>query len=285
MSAKTEAAAVRLGDAIKALLGHPAMERIAELGPALPEDFEEPVACARCRDTGYLRRNVGPDDPNFGKLLECNCAVVQERIQRRLERLWADTDIPPAKREYTLESLAEIDSTRAAFAADLRAWQANPVRWLVLLGPKGTAKSGGAISLLLEHIRNGGSGRYVSVPALLKGIRKTYKPGSDGDEDEALQVLIDAGLLVLDDLGVEKLTEWGQEKLWYVIDKRDGLNTRDDPHPTIITTNLSISELPTYLDPHARTWDRIRGWADIIQTRGDSVRGRAPRRPQSDLPF
>lgn len=274
----------RLDVAMQKVLTHPMAVKLLSAGPLLPEDYYAP-ACGRCGDTGYLvRRDVQPGEPGFGQLVPCTCEVAQARIQARLDRIWAQTDIPPSKREYTLESLAAIDSTRAKLAADLREWSEQVSRWLVILGPKGTCKSGGAIAVLLEHIRNGGSGRYVSVPELLKGIRKTYRADSPGDEDEALQPLIEAGLLVLDDLGVEKLTEWGQEKLWYVIDKREGLNTAANPHRTIITTNLSLATLPPYLDPHARTWDRIRGVAAIMETRGDSVRGNR-RRPQGELPF
>src|SRR5688500_36305 len=45
--------------------------------------IDEPPACPRCKDIGFLRRNVPAGDPEFGQMSICPCKkqVVAERRQ------------------------------------------------------------------------------------------------------------------------------------------------------------------------------------------------------------
>jgi DNA replication protein DnaC len=79
--------------------------------------------------------------------------------------------------------------------------------------------------------------------------------------------------LVLDDIGTAQLTKWGQEKLWWVVNERDLHHRAEAPRTTVVTTNLTLPKLAAHLDEEGRTWDRIRGWATLIETTGRSQRG------------
>lgn len=248
-----------------------ALERLAPA--ALADDTappsDEPTGCQRCRGAGYLRRDVLPGDQEFGKLVECSCELGSERVQRRQDRIWAETLVPPRMVAYSLTSLAQRD---ASLAARLRAWQQTD-RWLVLWGPKGTCKTGAAAALLTEHVRAGGTGLFVKPARFLERIRRTYNQPEGPGEAEVLQSLIDAPLLVLDDLGTEVLTRWGKEKLFTVVDERSEHHLLGSPRRTIVTTNLTIPALAGHMDDEGRVWDRIRDWADVIETSGESQRG------------
>lgn len=235
-----------------------------------PEHEEEPPACSRCRDIGLMRPNVLPDDPSFGNLIECGCEAGQARAKRRQDRIWSEALVPPRMAAYSLDTLAVRD---ADLADKLRAWQ-DTDRWLVLWGPKGTCKTGAAAALLVEHVKAGGSGLFVKPARFLERIRRTYNSGEGPGEAEVLQTLIDAPMLVLDDVGTELLTKWGKEKLFTVIDEREERHQHGSPRRTIVTSNLSIEKLAAHLDDEGRAWDRIRGWADVIETSGESQRGR-----------
>lgn len=66
---------------------------------------------------------------------------------------------------------------------------------------------------------------YISVPKLLRKIRSTYNQGSDVTEEQILNVLETTDLLVLDDLGAENNSDWTEERLFDIIDSRQGLST------------------------------------------------------------
>jgi hypothetical protein len=247
-------------------------EEAAVAGPSVRWDGRDPnAACDRCRGAGYVRRDVPPGDPDFGRLFDCVCEIGQARAKKRQDRIWSETLVPPRMAKYTLDSLAKRPD-RAGLAERLRVWQRSG-RWLVLFGSKGTCKTGSAVALLMEHVAAGGSGLYVVLPTFLQRIRKTYGDRDSVDEDEVLKTLIDAPFLVLDDVGTAALTPWGQEKVFTVVNERDGHQLVDSPRITVLTTNLTPKALEKHLDPEGRTWDRIRGWADQIELTGESQRG------------
>ena len=229
---------------------------------ATPESSPDPE-CSRCRDVGFLRRNVSADHPEFGRPIECPCGLMAAR--RRL-RIWEASQIPVSFQGFTLESYAER-SGRHELVAMLRAWQQG-ARWLVLVGDIGVGKSGIAAALLLEWMRSGQSGLYLVTPTFLSRLRATYREnGDDVDELTVLASVISVPLLVLDDLGTARLSEWGQEKLFTVINERAAAGRR-----TIVTSNLLVSDgaLEAHIGP--RTWDRIRGNADVLELTGESLR-------------
>lgn len=231
--------------------------------------MDEPVAnCSRCGDSGLLRRDVPASDPHFGKPIECPCGIM---ASRRRMRIWRASQVPPTMLDYTLDTFANLTG-KAELVADLRAWQASD-RDALFVGPVGLGKTGLAVAMLLEAMRQGTTGLYVVAPTFLSRIRATYHRASDRDEGvdelDVLESLIGVNLLVLDDLGKVALTEWGQEKLFTVVNERYLYGRR-----TIYTSNLDVDDgaLEQHLWP--ATWDRIRGRADIFALTGDSLRGR-----------
>lgn len=250
----------------------------ATFSPAAPPAAkdDDPPACPHCHGSGYLRRDVPPEDPRFGRPAECfTCGTVQTR---RMARIWASSQVPETMRGYTLDSFAER-SGKAQLVADVRAAWADERRWLLFIGPVGLGKTGLAISLLLEEIRAGRGGLYVVTPSFLSRIRATYRERPDGEIDEldVLASVVEAPLLVLDDLGKVALTAWGQEKLFTLVNERHLAGRR-----TIVTSNLDLHDSDgacrdrcACLEAHleSATWDRIRGMSDVFRLTGDSLRG------------
>lgn len=77
---------------------------------------------------------------------------------------------------------------------------------------------------------------YISVPKLLRKIRSTYDRNSEVTEEQIFNALETADLLVLDDLGAENDSEWAEEKIFDLIDSRQGMST-------IYTMNFKPEEL------------------------------------------
>ena len=82
----TGASMERLGDTLSRMRIREALAQI----PVEPAAEEAPApACARCRDAGFLRRDVPLGHPDFGKLVPCPCRS-EDMDARRRERRGCD---------------------------------------------------------------------------------------------------------------------------------------------------------------------------------------------------
>ena len=77
---------------------------------------------------------------------------------------------------------------------------------------------------------------FISVPKLLRKIRSTYNRNSEVSEEDILEVLENVDLLVLDDIGAERQNDWSEERLFDIIDSRQGMHT-------IYTSNYNANDL------------------------------------------
>jgi DNA replication protein DnaC len=84
---------------------------------------------------------------------------------------------------------------------------------------------------------------FTTVPELLLEIRSTFSRDSSESEDDIIEKYARVKLLILDDLGAEKASEFAIQSLYLLIDRRNR-----DLSPTIITTNLSLSEIEERLN-------------------------------------
>lgn len=102
---------------------------------------------------------------------------------------------------------------------------------LCLYGDVGCGKTYLTTAIYHELVGKGMHIVVQNVPALLTKIRNTY--GNDGySEQDILDALINADLIILDDLGSQKQTDWSIEKLYTIINGRYA-----EEKPVIITAN------------------------------------------------
>jgi DNA replication protein DnaC len=205
--------------------------------PTSGQSGAEVWRCPLCKDLGYVRMSAPVGDPNFGRLIECECRRRERDAResddlRRLSNLDAMLDLTFANFDRS------VPGARAAYDA---AWDyaQNTDGWLLLQGPCGVGKTHLAVAIALhamqhQHLKV----LFAVVPDLLDHLRSTFDPSAGVNYDERFQQVRNAPLLVLDDLGTENATAWAREKLYQIFNHR-----YNERLPTIITTNQDLRRI------------------------------------------
>ncbi|MFP5116107.1 ATP-binding protein [Bacillaceae bacterium C204] len=204
--------------------------------------------------------------PNKGKLIQmkkgCICEDIQlaketlevhERLKSKklLEVFDTYSLVPPELREATMNDYQPKNKAQAAAkqgAVDyVRHFDPKKPANLIFYGPYGTGKSHLARCVSRGVMQMGYSTIFISVPKLLRKLKSTYNKDSEVTEDKLISALETVDLLVLDDIGAESETKWVSEKLFDIVDSRQGKST-------LYTTNLYPEQL---LERDERNFSRV----------------------------
>lgn len=134
---------------------------------------------------------------------------------------------------------------------------------LIMTGSYGVGKSHLSIAIIKALINKGHTGIFVSTPKLLQAFRDTYQKDSEVSEGQLMKALEKVDCLVLDDIGAENTTDWATDKLFNIVDSRQGKNT-------VFTTNLTMEQLETKIGP--RNFSRIMMNANVEKMVGKDYR-------------
>jgi DNA replication protein DnaC len=203
-------------------------------------DGEE--VCPICGGAGYLRRDLPPGHPEFGRPVPCQC-VLEKITEKRLEDLRKASNLGLLSRmtfdNFRVDGFRphEEQTLRQAYRR-AREFAEDPDGWLILLGAYGCGKTHLAAAIANYCLERGYPCLFVVVPDLLDHLRATYSPGSSVSYDQRFEAILTAPLLILDDLGTQQATPWAQEKLYQLFNRR--YNAR---LPTVITSNRLLGEM------------------------------------------
>lgn len=233
-----------------------------------------------CDGSGYYLLAVPHGDPRWGKLQRCACgrSADSSRAAARLGdelgglahctfetfdlarpllpiyqldgRYYQQLHRVPMERrgDAKLISIPVQETALANAYHDAHAYAADPRGWLCLHGAYGAGKS--HLAAAIAHVRaaSGESVRYRSVPGLLDRVREGFK---DGTADAVFNDVLGCDLLILDDLGAQHLSGWSYERLFRILNERQGVGT-------IVTMNVHPDDLANPADVDAaRLTDRI----------------------------
>jgi DNA replication protein DnaC len=206
--------------------------------------------CPICGGAGYLRHDVPPGDPDFGRAIPCQCKL-EEISEKRLQDLQRASNMGLLS-HMTFENFRqdgvalgprEQKNLREAYLR-AREFAENPEGWLVLLGGYGCGKTHLAASIANYCLERGQPTLFIVVPDLLDHLRATYSPESTISYDQRFQAVLTAPLLILDDLGTQNTTPWAREKLYQLFNYRYNAKL-----PTVITSNHLLEAI----DPRLRS--------------------------------
>lgn len=231
--------------------------------------------CPHCHGLGYLRADVPPGDPRFGRLEPCVCRlgeITQEVRQRlfalshleELSHMRFETFHPQGRGGLSpsqTQSLEMALNQAQQFAHRLEGW-------LLLLGGYGCGKTHLAAAIANFAVEHGVPTLFLTVPDLLDQLRFAYE-SEETSFEERFEEIRNASLLVMDDFGTQNATPWAQEKLFQIVNYRY-INRL----PTVITTNLSLDEI----EPRIRS--RLQDPELVTKV---SIQAPDYRRPTSDM--
>lgn len=211
--------------------------------------------CKGCREKVKVYRMTLIGGPDKGKEIltnvGCKCediALAREAYQNyqraKFSKLKEQFDryslINPRLQQATLDNyIPKNDSQRIAKNEVVRyieGFDKNKPRNLLFTGGYGVGKSHLAIVIADGVIRKGFTTIFISVPKLLRKIRATYSRELQIREEDIFSMLETVDLLILDDIGAEKQSDWSHERIFDLIDSRQGMST-------IYTTNFSPEHL------------------------------------------
>lgn len=136
---------------------------------------------------------------------------------------------------------------------------------LIMTGGTGLGKTHLALAIANEVIKKGKGVIYISAPGMVSALEE-FQFGREAPEEEITpKLLSDCDLLIIDDLGTEFLNNFSRGAIYNVFNSRI---TRGKP--TIISTNLSFSELEkNYTD---RFVSRVMGYCRRLNFEGSDIR-------------
>lgn len=180
-----------------------------------------PSLCPECSGDGWVVKET-----DSGRVaVPCGCQR-EKRVQAAL---------PPRYHQ------AQLSDFPVAIVDFIRTWLKAPSDGLLLQGPAGTGKTYLAAAVVRARIEAGRRAVFHRAADLYTALRETYRV--NGSEENALREYHESPLLVLDDLGAGSLSDHERRATLEVLDRR--LNHL---RPTVVTTNLTLSELETRLD-------------------------------------
>lgn len=235
--------------------------------------------CVGCNRTVQQKELEIPRGPRKGEKIiadyGCKCADIklaeeakQVRKQLRKDKMMQFFDyyslINESLKTATIESYQPTSNELAEAKQNIMSYlqEFDGTRNLLIHGSYGTGKSHLSVSVTKELMAKGNECLFLSLPKLLTKIKETYN-NKGVTEDELLEVIQRANLLVLDDIGAEHHTEWANSKLFEILDDRSG-------RATIYTTNLNSKELRAQINE--RNFSRMMENTKIIKMNGRDYR-------------
>ncbi len=207
------------------------------------KDDDPTKTCPYCHGTGFVRLDVEPGHPLFGKAVPCKCKR-QEIRKKRLASLRRTSNLDQLQR-MTFETF-RIETVEASEASlhlqfvleTCKNYSHDPSGWLLLSGTHGCGKTHLAAAIANDRLSKALPVIFETVPDLLDHLRGSYAPNSPVSYDEHFDMLRTIEMLILDDFGTQNATPWASEKLYQLLNYRYNAEL-----PTVITTNQAISEM------------------------------------------
>jgi len=220
--------------------------------------------CPKCGGLGFLRVNVPPGDPDFGKVIPCDCRA-EEVKEQRIRRLCEISGMMEAELSLTLDKVIDRpDTARMARAA--REFVDDPFGFLTVWGGVGNGKTL-VLQATVNELREkqGMVGAYVTFKDLIDFVRGGFDDDAFG-ERQRYDFLKNIPCLAIDEIDKARMTAYSAEFRSAFLDYRYRL-AWNGRAVTLFAMNCDPSEMPPPV------YDRLRdGRFVIVRNRDASLR-------------
>ena len=195
------------------------------------DEPDSTAACAACGGTGFML--VERDGQRVARLCACRSrAAAPLPAEQALERARVPRRFWSCDFDHFFDhSLDLVGAKKVA----LRYAEEYPLedQGLLLMGSPGVGKTHLAVAILRRvTTEKGVTGLFCDAQDLLRRLQATFERSSGPGEDEVLEPVLAADLLVLDDLGGRLPTPWVEDTLLHIVTTR-----YNERRPMILTTN------------------------------------------------
>lgn len=198
----------------------------------------EPVKCRICNDVHIVHPVKDNGEVDYSRTVPCSCVKETAEEKRRINLL-RYCELPPQAEKMTFNSFKRSPELEEAYQECLSIAEGRKNTWVTMMGDTGRGKTHLAIAVCNYWLSKGKPAKYIYVPLLMKELKDGFNKEGDESYSSRYDTFLNAPLLVMDDLGTENRTHWVQEHLDTIFDHR-----LMHKLPTIVTTNLPLSEIP-----------------------------------------
>lgn len=233
-------------------------------------DYLDPVyRCPRCKDTGYVGDLVKEQ-------CECLRTAFFSRLYRRIglgengEQSFENFDLSIFSDEKLPDKPFSQRDVMSLFCQQCKGWSEQypevQQKNVMMMGQSGLGKTYLMHAMAKVLLERGFNVLLISAYRFLETARKNYFTGDTKDMD----VLVEADILMIDDMGAEPLMENITITQWFNLINERQLRGKS----TVISTNLTDSELRTRYTERIASRLLNKGENMILQFRGEDVRRR-----------
>lgn len=241
-----------LSEAVKQWMGMVMSKAPAHIPPV--DDYERACAertalvngaqdCPKCGGVGFVKYNVKPEHPLFGKFLVCDCHPdVLRKQAAEVAARWADSGVPEHQRHWTLSyTPLAADPDKAAAVQAAQEILTRRAGWLLLHGDPGVGKTGIGTSLVCAFVQAGLSARIVMTADVLLELRDCFRDDAPLSEKQVHDKYAAYDLLVIDECDPDRLhgTPWALQSLFRLFNAR---YVSIQERATVFTSNRKPAE-------------------------------------------
>lgn len=208
-------------------------------------EFEEEVKkCPKCKGVEKLDIN------SLGRVIGCNFCTLKENseiFKSNPEKHLKDIGVPTRYTSCSFDNFKYVEDSVKTVLDKCKNIDRDYTSSLFLHSTRpGTGKTHIAVSIIRKLCENGLNykPKFISSPFLFLEIKSSFNSEKEENEKEIIEKYTQCNFLFVDDIGVEKCSDWANQ-IWYmIIDSR-----YSQMKPTIYTSNLSIGEIASKIDP------------------------------------
>lgn len=225
--------------------------------------------CEECGGRGWVRADVVDiNDPQFGKLIRCQCQARNEA-----ERLNRISGLNATERKIKLEDIVtdELESTERMVRA-CRRFINDPQGMITIHGGSGNGKTMALQACVNAMLDKNIEAVYVTAFDLISFIRAAFYQDKrtkvidviEGDAYTRLQRFERVKVLALDEFDKVKVTDWVRDQLTDLIDRRYRM-AEDGQGGTLIAMNDTLDELPAWITSRLKRYTVIHNADDDMR--------------------